>query len=296
MINDSFNPYEHLSVYHDADGNPILENLEDNGKPVSMKGEDGKFHSVLIPRRYLNSNAYREWFRCRYPDGCIDVEDLTLPAMWNGSVFVDSPEYKVKVTLFEDKAKTLQIASSYGIIRKTYKPDPVQGQYIPEYSDSKNTFELAQSIGIRNAMLNAGFLYDPSASVLKEKDAQYLNVIIAGPALDFAPAMELPSFGEESLEEENSAPVSASGNDEILDYLREMSSAQENPVQVESKTPSEDMRDVIFTTLEGANDQLKRFNGMRIGDIDEGTVTYLGTRNWDGKLTEETINALAALC
>jgi len=292
MTKESFNPYEHLSVYHDSDGNPLFENLEDNGKPVSRKGEDGKYHSVLIPKRYLNSNAYREWFRCRYPNGCIEVEDQTQPAQFNGTTFVDSLEYKVKVILFEDRERKMQLASSYGIIRKAYKPDNKSSVFIPEYAENKNTFELAQSIGLRNAMLNAGFIYETSASVLKQEDSQYLNIIVSGPVLDVAPATSEDNIPKVKEPEPSS--------NEILDYIKGMKTTTEPAKEVEKSTENEvskeeNAKNITFTTLEAASERLKRFNGLLIGDLEPGIISYLSSGNWEGKLSKETIDAIQIL-
>ena len=297
MTKETFNPYEHLSVYHDADGNPLFENLEENGKPVCQKGDDGKYHSVLIPKRFINSNGYREWFRCRYPNGCIDIEDMTQDAVSNGSTFIDSLEYKVKVTLYEDREKKLQIANSYGIIRKTYKPDSKTGSFAPEYSDNKNTFELAQSIGLRNAMLNAGFIYDTSDSVLREKDSQYLNIIVSGPVLDFAPANEKTKAV--SVEEQTPA-------NDILNYISGMNKQEEKTATIDEKLEisstnvvendnNYDPKQVVFEALEEASERLKGLNGKFIGELDAGMIAYLSSGNWKGKLSPETIKAIETL-
>lgn len=296
MKEDLFNPYENLSVYHDQEGNPIFENLEDNGKPVSMLGEDGKYHSVLIPKRYLNANAYRKWFKSCYPNGCIDVEDLTLPAVFNGTVFAESTEFKVKVTLYEDREKKKQISNSYGIIKKQFKQDARTSMIVPEFEDCKNTFELAQSIALRNAMLNAGFLFDANASALKEKDAHYQSIINLGPVVSTVQVSAIsPALpAEEKVQEKP----------DILSYLNsmqeelakpELTEKQSESAKVAEKTAEDAAKEVIFTCLDGASSSLKALEGRKVGDLEEYLLAYFSGGNFEGKLTKETIDAITTL-
>lgn len=330
----AFNPYDHLSVYHDAEGNPVFENLEENGKPVSVKGADGKYHSVMIPKRYMSGNAYREWFKTEYPDGVIDVEDLTLNAVYDQTkgIFVEAPEYKVKVTLYEDRMMTKLIGTSYSVVKRGFKK---YEDNIPDYANEgyKNSFELAQAIALKNAMVNAGFIFDTSAEALRAKDAQFVNICQIGNITDYVPLeaseatikadLETGEIKEES--EPKEAPKKATSNTkekaaaeeqitnefnssetDVLSFINEMSGAKEEAKEAAKEEVAADDADedlfsdeakakageVLFTCLDGASPNLKKHHGKRICDLEDRVITWCSARDLTGKLSEETIKAL----
>ena len=309
----AFNPYEHLSVMHDAAGNPIFENLEDNGIPVSKMGSDGKYHSVMVPKRYLSSSAYRLWFKSEYPFGTVEVEDLTQPAVFNGQIFVDSLEFKVKVSLWADQERKRLISSSYGIIRKDCKMSQAEQSFNPEGAENRfyNSFELAQSIALRNAMSNAGYIIDMNSSALKEADAQFVDAALLGEVLDIEPPTEEPKKEKKTAEaskkvkaetKEVSAAKETSSDDDVLMYLDAMETEEkaidekaEEQIkwdELEAKTnPSE----IVFTVLEGAPAQYSRAAGKKLGELDMNTLRYFASKDLSGRVSEETIRGINAL-
>jgi len=300
MRKSSFSPKDHLSIYHDANGQPIFENIEIDGRPQVSKGSDGRYRSLMAPKRYLSANAYREWFYDVYPEGSIVVDDLSLPAAFNGTVFVESLEFKVKVTLYEDREQKKQISCSYGILKKNASPDFRANGITADNSDMKSSFELAQSIALKNAMLNAGFIFDFSEADMTE--ATYVDEVIEGPILNYAPSAEIEDspVSEAILEIKKPAPA----EDDLFNYLSEKAELEKVesdeiitkiPVAEPKEDPREAAKNVIFTALDSATDHLKRFNGLRLGDIEEGMITYFTTRDWTGKLSPETIAALEIL-
>lgn len=186
-MSEVFNPLEHLAVQTDKADNPQWEYLEQNGLPVHKIGPDGLLHNVLVAKRYLPVMGYRQWFYSKYPEGSIIVDDITPEAALVSDHFVDYPSYKIKVTLYADQEHTKTISTGYGSYRKADKYDPSKEKHTyVEKSESMDNFHLCQAIALKDAMANAGFIYDYNADVINATDAQFVE-------MDFAKLKEEPA-------------------------------------------------------------------------------------------------------
>lgn len=229
----TFNPLEFLANRKDNDNNLIWDYLEKDGKPVYREGSDGLLHKVMILRKYLPLNAYRMWFKDKYPNGRMEVEDQTpAPVFSETKGWVESPNYKIKASLYSNETSEHPMSTAYGVIPKTFKSYDSSG-YDVEKEERKDNMTLAQYFAIVGAMANAGFIYNLPDEL---EDSEFF---VANTKLEDNPAEVIPLSAvttiaaiaktEETKEADSSEEPEPQSNDLVNSFLKNKPKTEPEP-------------------------------------------------------------------